>query len=167
MAGLIAALAALTVQKAAEWLAWVAGFGGIPLFLAFLVILAPVTEEPAKWLARHWLRVPWGAAGLAFGVWEAVAKLGFLPWHAALPLGALGSLALHWGLGRLAGQLSPVAYALAVAILLHAAFNLVGGGALLAGAGLVAPAVVTLTLGGALLVATRARAAGPSGNTSG
>ena len=101
--------------------------------------------------------MPWGAAGLAFGAWEAAAKLGFLPWQPALPLGALGSLALHWGLGRLAARLSPTGHALAVAILLHAGFNAVGGGALLSGGGLAAPALVTLGLGGALLWTTRAR----------
>ena len=41
------------------------------------------------------------------------------------------------------------------AILLHAGFNLVGGGALLSGGGLVLPALATLALGAALLWTTR------------
>ena len=157
-AALLAGLAAVALQFGAAWLGGVLGLRPIPFTLLFFGVVAPVTEEILKLACTRLFRVPWGATGLAFGLLEGVAKLfAFITSPGSLAIvvpGALASVALHWGLGRMAARVSPTGYALVVAILLHAGMNIAGTGTLLAGSIGLAP-FVTLTLAGALLWATR------------
>ena len=160
VAGLLAILLAITLQAGALWLGPALNLRQVPFLLLLFGVVAPLTEEPLKLAFARLFRVPWGAAGLAFGAFEAVGKLSALiaaPGNALIVIpGALVSLALHWGLGRMAAGMSPTGYALAVAILLHAGMNLAGIGTLIVGSPALAP-LVTLTLAGALLWSTRRR----------
>ena len=83
------------------------------------LFIAPWLEELAKRLCMWPLGARWGATGLAFGLVEAVTKIPLAP-ELVLVNGAIISVLLHWGLGRMAERLR---FGLLWAILLHAAFN--------------------------------------------
>ncbi len=119
LAGLLGFGLSLALEHLSARMLGARGYGEVTALILVGILFAPWQEELSKRLGLGLLRAGWEGTGFAFGVLEGLAKLrnGLEPaWIA----GALSSVLLHWGLGRVAGR---ARLGLLWAILLHTAFN--------------------------------------------